>query len=286
MATQINNTASVTYGYGRSSQSSAVSNVATTNLIEDFAIFGSKTPLNLTYRPGENITYQVYVRNDGTQPLYNITIADNLGGTGTPLSYVAGTGSVNIAGVNSSITPTITNPLTFILPSPLDAGEQATLTFVMRVNPSLSGDVTEIINTATISANEGSTSGAVITVDPAPTSTITLEDFALVTIDKAVSSNEVFPGQAFDYIITLENSGVLNAEGVVVTDVLPDGFVVNSITATSNGTQTTYNTGDYTIEPATNTLTLPTGSGAEIVVPAAVGGVNGVTVVQITGTIS
>ncbi len=286
MATQINNTASVTYGYGRNSQSSAVSNVAVTNLVEDFAIFGSKTPLNLEYRPGENVTFQVYVRNDGTQPLYNVTISDNLGGAGTPLSFVAGTGSVNVAGVNSSIIPTTTNPLTFTLTNPLAAGEQVTLTFVMRVDPALASTITSITNTATITANEGSATGTLISVTPAPTATITLEDFALLSVDKAVSSNEIFPGQAFDYTITIENSGVLEARGVEITDVLPAGFVINSITSTSNGIQTTYNTGDYTVDASTNTLTLPTGSGAEIIVPAAVGGVNGITVIKLTGTIS
>ncbi len=286
MATQINNSASVTYGYGRDSQSSAVSNVATTNLVEDFAIFGSKTPLQLEYRPGENVTYQVYVRNDGTQPLFNVTISDNLGGAGNPLSFVAGSGSVNIGGTNSQITPTSTNPLTFVLPSSLAAGEQATVTFVMRVDPSLSAAVNEITNTATITANEGSAAGAAISVTPAPTATITLEDFALLSLDKLVSSNEIFPGQPFDYTINIENSGILEARGVVVTDVLPAGFVVNSITATTGGVQTTYTAGDYTVDPQTNALTLPTGSGAEIVVPAAVGGVNGLTTVRITGTIS
>ena len=37
MATQINNTASVEYSYGRSGYDSATSNIATTSLIEDYA---------------------------------------------------------------------------------------------------------------------------------------------------------------------------------------------------------------------------------------------------------
>ncbi len=286
MATQINNTASVTYGYGRGIQSSAVSNLATTNLIEDFSIFASKTPLNLQYRPGENVTYQVYVRNDGTQPLFNVTVVDDLGGAGTPFDYVVDSASLNLNGVNTQITPTSTSPLTFVIPGSLAAGEQATITFVLRVNSALASTVTSITNTATVSANEGSATGAIITADPNPTATITLEDFALLTLDKAVSSNEIFPGQPFDYTITIENTGVLEANGVIVTDVLPTGFVVNSITATSGGVQTTYGVGDYTVDASTNTLTLPTGSGAEITVPASVGGVSGVTTIRINGTIS
>ncbi len=286
MATQINNTASVTYGYGRDSQSSAVSNIATTNLVEEFSIFGSKTPLKFEYRPGENIPYQVYVRNDGTQPLYNITISDDLGGAGSPLSYVAGSATLNLNGANTSIVPTSLSPLTFVVPTALNAGDQATVTFILRVDSGLASSVESITNTASVTANEGSATGAAISVNPAPTSTITLEDFALLTLDKSVSSNEIFPGQPFEYNIDITNSGRLEARGVVVTDVLPAGFVVDTITSTSNGVQTTYATGEYSIDTSTNTLTLPSGSGAEIVVPASNGVNNGITTIKITGTIN
>ena len=70
MATQINNTAIATYGYGRSGQASATSNVASTSLIEEYAISGYKMSLNSTFRPGENVTYVIYVRNDGTEKIY------------------------------------------------------------------------------------------------------------------------------------------------------------------------------------------------------------------------
>ena len=286
MATQINNVASATYGYGRDSQASAVSNIATTNLVEEFAIFGTKTPLNLEFRPGENITYQVYVRNDGTLPLYNVTVSDDLGGVGTPLSFVLGTATVNIDGTNTSIIPTSVNPLTFVLPTPLAAGSQATITFVMRVSAGLDSSVESITNTASITANEGSVAGDVISVDPAPTATITLEDFALVTINKSVSADEILPGEVFSYTISLENSGNLNANGVVVTDVLPGGFDINSITAVTNGVQTIYSPGEYSVDPTTNTLTLPVGSGAEIIVPAATASGSGLTTITITGTIN
>ena len=39
---QINNSASAIYGYGRDRQDSAISNVATANLIEQYALSGSK----------------------------------------------------------------------------------------------------------------------------------------------------------------------------------------------------------------------------------------------------
>lgn len=245
-----------------------------------------KTPLNLQFRPGDNVTYQIYVRNDGTLPLYNVTISDDLGGVGNPLSFVSGTASVNINGVNSTIVPTSVNPLTFVLVNPLDAGDQATITFVMRVSAGLNSAVDSIINTATISANEGSETGDVITVNPNPTATITLEDFASVSINKSVSSNEILPGETFSYTISLENSGNLDANGIVITDVLPDGFTIDSITSVSEGVQTVYQAGEYSVDTTTNTLTLPVGSGPEIIVPASTETESGLTIITITGSIN
>ena len=71
MATQINNSASATYSYGRSGINNASSNVATTSLIQEYAIFGIKETLNSGYRPGDNITYMINVRNEGTS-LYTV----------------------------------------------------------------------------------------------------------------------------------------------------------------------------------------------------------------------
>ena len=286
MATQINNVASATYGYGRDSQGSAVSNIATTNLIEDYAIFGSKTVLKEEFRPGENITYQIYVRNDGTLPLYNVTVSDDLGGAGNPLSFISGSASLNVEGTNFPIIPTSVNPLTFVLPNALEAGEEATITFIMRVSAGLDASVETITNTASISANEGSATGDVISVNPSPTATITLEDYASLTINKAVSADEISPGETFSYTISLENSGNLDANGVVVTDVLPEGFVISSITAQTDGVTTTYETDEYSVDAATNTLTLPVGTGPEIIVPAATSTETGLTVITVTGTIN
>lgn len=286
MATQINNVASATYGYGRDSSGSAVSNIATTNLIEDYAISGVKTPLKTEFRPGENVTYQIYVRNDGTLPLYNVTISDDLGGVGTPLSFVSGTASLNVDGTNTPIIPTSVNPLSFVIPSPFAAGSQATVTFVVRVSAALDSSVESITNTASVTANEGSPTGTIISINPPLTSTITLEDFASLVINKSVSTDEISPGETFSYTIALENSGNLDANGVVVTDVLPVGFDISNITVTTNGTSITYSPGEYSVDVATNTLTLPVGSGPEITVPAATNTETGLTVITVTGSIN
>ena len=162
-----------------------------------------------------------------------------------------------------------------------------TLTYVARVNSSIPDTLTEITNTAIIQANEGSTTGNVITVSPTPTLTLPLEDYADVSMSKAVSSNEITIGETFSYTITLTNSGNLDATGVVITDVLPDNFVISSITALTNGVLTTFGASDYTVDPVTNTLTLPDASSLlTITVPASTTTGDGTTVVTITGSIT
>lgn len=286
MATLINNSASATYGYGREGQGSVISNVATTSLIEDFAISGTKTALKTDFRPGENITYQIYIRNDGTEPLYNVTVSDDLGGVNNPLSYIVGSASLNLNGLNSAITPTDLRPLTFVLPGVLSAGSQATITYIARVSSILPTTTDSIVNSSSITANEGSATGVLISVDPVPTATITLEDFALLSITKDVSETEIVSGQSFSYTITLENSGNLDADGVVVTDVLPESFDISSITLLSEGVTTVLGPTDYSVDSATNTLTIPNGSALSISVPAADATGSGSVVITITGSIN
>lgn len=286
MATTINNTASVTYAYGRSETASAVSNTATTSLIEEFSISGSKITNNETFRNGENITYQITVSNDGTSSLYNVTISDDLGGETNPLTFLDGSGTYNINGITAGIIPTSVRPLVFVLPSPLASGETATLVFVARVSSALDDSVESITNTATITANEGSTTGDSISVTPSPTVSISRGEFADVTLTKSVSSAQVTSGETFSYTITLSNSGNLDATGLIITDTLPDGFVISSITSETNGTVTTFSASDYEVDTSTNTLTLPSGSTLSITVPASSGGTSGTTVVTITGAIS
>lgn len=284
MAMQITNMASATYGYGREGRDSATSNVAVTNLIEDYAISGLKTALKTTFRVGENIAYQIYIQNDGTQPLYNVTVVDDLGGS--RLLYILESAYLNLNGFNSVITPTNFNPLTFVLPSPLEAGGRATITYMAKVLNVTGEDDESITNTVQITASRDSQGSSIISVTPSPTETINPEDYANLLITKDVSSSEVVPGQPFSYTITLENSGNLDATGVVITDVLPTGFSISSIVSTTGGIQTIFTEDDYVVDPVTNTLTLPSGSIYSISVPASQSGVPGKTVVTITGIIA
>ena len=286
MPTQINNSASATYGYGREGSDSAISNVAVANLLEQFSLAGSKNVQNTSFRPGEILSYYITSTNTGTDSLYNLTFTDDLGGTSTPLTFVDSSAYLSLNGVISPIIPTSINPLTFVIPNVLAPNDIATIDFLVRVNSSVSSDVTEITNTTTITANEGSSTGPILTLTPSPSVTIPLDEYANVTITKSVSTSNITEGVPFSYTLELENSGNLPATGVIITDILPEGFTINSITSTTNGVTTTFASTDYTVDSATNTLTLPTNPDVEIIVPAYSGGGVGLTTIVITGQIN
>lgn len=282
----INNSASATYGYGRDSQDTAVSNVATANLLEQFSLTGSKNVQNTSFRPGEIVSYYISATNTGTDNLYNLTFTDNLGGAGNLLTFIEGSAYLNFNGTISPIIPTSVTPLTFVIPNTFEPDDKATVDFLVRVNSGIAADVDEIINTSSISANEGSPTGPVLTLDPNPSVTLPREEYASVTITKSISDTNITEGEEFSYTLELENSGNLPANAVVITDVLPTGFVISSITMTTGGVTTTFATTDYTVDSATNTLTLPTNPDVEITVPASTGGAVGLTTIVITGQIN
>ena len=288
MATPINNYASATYAYtGKASQESVISNTATTNLITEYAISGYKESLNSSFRAGQNITFYIHFSNDGTSPLYNITISDDLGGSGNLLNYVDSSAILNINGTISTITPTTLNPLTFTIPGVINSGELVTITYVVQVSSGIEDTVTEITNTATIQAHEESATGPIISVSPSPSVTLPLEDYAQVSMTKSVSTNEINIYEQFSYTLTLVNSGNLEATNIVITDKLPENFVISSITSVTNGIQTTYSASDYDIDSSTNTLTLPNATSTNvIIVPASTSSGDGTTLITINGSIS
>lgn len=283
----INNSASVFYVYGESGSSTAVSNVATTSLIENYSLQINKTTLNNSFRPGENLTYIISVTNTGTLPLFSVTINDNLGGTPPVLDFVEGSASQNIDGTIVQIIPTSTTPLVFTLSSPLEAGETATITYIAKVVTSLDDSVNSITNTASAIAHEGSDTGVIVSADSTASVTVDKDNYALITVTKSVSDNEISEGEQFSYYLVLENSGNLPASGITVTDVLPSGFVISSITSESNGSIITFDATAYSVDSSTNTLTLPIQeSGVVITVPAASEQGAGIVTITINGSIN
>ena len=279
----LSNQGTITFNNGTAS-GTALSNVTEVNVLDQFSLNLNKVSLTSTFVPGENITYQLIIKNIGTSDLYNITLSDNLSGAGH-LTYLSNSAVLISSNGRETIVPTATTPLTFTLPAPLLSGATVYLTYVATVSTNIASTVTAITNTVTATANGGSTTGTQISATTA--ATITANPNARVTITKSTSDSEVSVGETFSYTFTLTNSGNTAATGVVLTDVLPVNFIVSSITSSTGGVSQAWTNSDYTIEPSNNKLTLPNSSTIKnINVPAADDSGDGVTTITITGSIT
>ena len=285
MPTQITNTASSTYSFGSGRVSSATSNVASTTLLAQYQIEATKTAQVSTYRAGDNVPYILELKNTGTSAVYNVSISDNLGGGGE-LDYVTGSAYIINNGVLTQVTPTSTSPLEITVIDEMPSESDIIVLYTARVDPNLASTIGDITNTVTLTAYE-TAGGTEISDLPTPTATITRESYALVQMTKVVSSSEIRVGVPFSFYITLENSGNIDATDIVITDILPANFTINSITSNTGGVITNFASSVYTLDLPSNTLTMPSSSSSlSIRVPSASSSSGNQTIVTITGQIS
>ena len=261
MPTQITNQANIAFNYGNVA-GSATSNIATTTLLDPLAV--EKTSVDTTYRADDRLTYVLSVQNNGSTTVTGIQLVDDLGtftlpnGTSvTPLTY-GNTAALYINGVYvSPITGTETlNSVTFTIPS-LAPGANALIVYQVLLNeysPLSVGSTIE--NTVTVTAPS---MGAPLT----DTNTITVENYADVSIQKDMSPDPVSDGDLLTYTFTIINMGNTPATGVILTDAFNPA--PSNITVTVGGLPVPAT--DYTYE--SGLLTLPTGTSYEITVPAA-----------------
>lgn len=289
MPTPLNNQASVTYTYqGAAEPGTASSNITTTTLLDPYSITASKVPVFSTFRNGDRLTYMIPIRNIGTSTLYNVTVADDLGAAAgiIPSNYYPGSAYVYAEGALTPVTPvTAAGTVTFTLPNPIPSGSDALLIYGAAVDESLSETVTAIQDTAAVSAAGGSAADAVVTVTPSPTAAVTREQYAELSIYKQADKSSVQVGDTLTYTFTLTNTGSEAATGVTMTDTLPTGFSVTSVSLTENGQTTVLPAGSNAVDAATNTLTVPAGDAVRITVPAMTAGTPGVVILTVTGTI-
>lgn len=263
MAQIITNQASLNYQYNGQT-GSAISNIATATLTEALSV--EKVSIEDVYRFGETLTYSVSVFNSSAQTLTNVVVTDNLGSynvganTVTPLTYVGGA----ILFVNGvfvgDIAPTTVgeNAVTFTLPT-LAPNSRAQILYKAVVNSSAplseGGTITNVVSVL----------GTGTTMPPATDSnTVTVDNYADVTITKNMSPSNVSDGEAITYTFVISNYGNTEATNIVLRDAFdpaPENIVVQV-----NGE--TLPASDYTY--VGGVLTLPAaGSGYALSLPAA-----------------
>lgn len=281
MATILKNQAQIYYNYGTSS-GEAVSNETETAVVNPYSILITKWALTPTYRPDSNVSYLIRVENNSQEPIYNIAIADNLGSTSAakPLRYIEGSMVALINGAEHTIAPSINANGDMMLAYPLPAmepGDVITLAYASRVSAgtAITGRIT---NTATATGNGGSVTGPAVSASAE--ADVEQAAYASVTVLKE-APEQVLPNGTLNYTLTLSNTGNMEATGVTVRDVLPEGYTVTEITATTEGLTVHYLPEDWIINPENNEIRFPNAAGSKpINVPAM-----GSTTIVMTGTV-
>ena len=165
---------------------------------------------------GEEITYTITVKNDGTSAITNAVVFD-VPPVGT--EFVAG--SVTINGVSQ---PSLSPIGGLALPS-VSANSTTVVTLKVKV---LESTTTEIVNQANVTYSGGPT-GPVITVPTNPNVVDKVD--AKLTMTKSANRTGAIVGDVISYTIKIENTGSLAVSNVIVKDNLSSAleFVSGSV---------------------------------------------------------
>lgn len=253
---EILNSANVSYTFaGAGSQTEVSSNVTQTNVTYSSSIEITKMALADGFVPGENLSFMLRITNTGSDALSNIVVTDNLG-VGSdpsreeivPMEYVVGSAAQSDNHEPwTSVTPSATSPLTFEISS-MNAGDVVEITYTTQVLGSFSYSTISSTATATADGVGGS-------VTDSAENTLSEASYAHIVATKSGSADNIQTGEPFTYTIDLTNTGNEDATGIVVTDNIPEDFVLTSINMIQNGSSTTLDATDYTLEGGL--LTIP-----------------------------
>ena len=279
----ISNQAHVTFSYGNlDTTKTNNSNIVISSIKDKFSLSVEKTSTTNCFRAGEIISYMVTVKNTGCGCLSNFTLTESL--NEDYVSYVEGSGKLFMNGSMATLNPSDLSPLTFLVSGNIERDESFIFQYNVMVNSDISPEVNEITNRVEVrgypcgcTCNENNNS-----VEGEAEHTIPKCEFAEVLITKSVCNDNVCCGEELDYLITLTNTGNVDAMNVVVTDSLPANFTVMEIHKENNGVHYKYDASEYDIDDA-NLLTLPNETGAIIEVPALAPGVDNTTRIRIHG---
>ena len=208
---------------------------------------------------GDLVTWTIGVTNNAANanvPATGVTITDLL--------------PAGVTFVSASPTEGTFDPITgtWTLATPLDLGEVETLTIVTSIDAGLAGDTT-LTNTAQVATtNEndidstpGNDDGDQSEDDEANAS-IVIREIIDLQVNKGVNTSLVSPGGTIVWTIDLTNNGAnanTAATGVEVTDLLPPGVSITSVSVTDGSFDAS--TGVWTLASdlapgTTETLTL------------------------------
>jgi len=232
--------------------------------VEKFDTLSGDNDLDGVPSPGDALTYTVTVTNSGNGGATNLQLTDSIPAY---TSLVIGSVTTTQGTINTE------DPVDVSL-GDLDAGNSATVTFVVTIDNPLPAGVNSLANQAWISSTElpitpSDDPDTGPADDPTETPVTSAPDVDLtkqaILSDDADGNGFASPGDTLTYTLNLLNNGNANAPNVLLDD-MPDpntALVVGSVT-TSQGTVLVGNTaGDISVSVDVGTLN---GSGGTVTV--------------------
>lgn len=280
----ISNQAHVSFSYEGSTETyTNDSNIVNSSMKDQYSISVEKTSTSSCFKAGDTITYMIHITNDGCCCLGRFEIVDTFENSNF-LSYIEGSSRLFINGSMQTIIPTEINPLTFEIEGRVEKEEELILQYNMHVSSNISADIMSLENSVEVRAypcgcdnNSNNRS-----IEGTATLSIPKCEFAEVLITKSVSNDNLCCGEELDYLITLTNTGTVDAINVVVTDSLPSNFTLTEVHSENNGVHYKYDSSEYDLDDS-NFLTLPNATGTIINVPAIAPGVDNTTRIRLHG---
>ena len=240
------------------------SNLTTGQIADTLTV--AKEALTGTYGPGGDVTYVVRLANNGTAPLTDLTLTDDLGGyafgggTVYPLSYVADSLRLYVNGALQPAPTVVAGPPLVVSGVTVPAGGNALVVYEAAVTeyaaPGADGTVTNTV-TAT---------GAGLAAPVTAAATLSAQSGPELTIAKGLSPETVGADRQVTDTFTIENRGnaaTAPADNVIVTDTFDP--VLSNITVTLNGASLAP-AGNYTYDESTGVFSTEAGA---VSVPAA-----------------
>ncbi|MEP7202728.1 MAG: hypothetical protein ABI894_08970 [Ilumatobacteraceae bacterium] len=191
----------------------------TIDVIADLAV--TKTDNVLSLIPGNSVSYDVVVVNNGPSAVTDAAVTDNLPATITGASWTCTPSAGAVCGTSGN-----TGDVSLL--ADLDVGASVVVNIVGTVSPSAMGTLT---NTAVAAPPVGASDPDGI--NNVATDTDTLDPVADVSVAKTNGVTSQSPGATSSYTITVANAGPSAAPGVSINDPLPAGATSASWTCSA-----------------------------------------------------
>lgn len=239
-------------------QSTAVSNITSTELEITYGLEVIHGANPTTYTEGDTVTYTVILRNTGSGALVLPAVTVDL--AGGALDYVEGSATAFLYAGGTAIPYPFAvseGSVVFSFTDPIPAGGIVILTYRATVTATAGDSIT---STATATAAEGVVTGPVIT----DSDSVTITRTPITVIKSAPATASVGDTISYQFTVTNNTSAPITLDDL--SDQLPEQFSLTAVTLTAGGTVIPLTEGvDYTLADGLLTIspagayTLPAG---------------------------